>query len=198
MKAIVIVLLGALFQAAAFAAPACCSTNASLPASAPTDKSLYQVETTWTSDLNKPFKLGQLTGRPQVVAMFFASCEYACPILVHDIRKIEAGLKDAGLTNVGFVLVTMDVERDTAKRLHAYREQRGLDDNWLLLRGTSEDTLEIAALLGVKYKKDGRGQFAHSNIITVLNAAGEIVHQQVGLNVDPAETIAVVKALAKN
>lgn len=196
MKSIVI-LLSVLLQAAAFAAPACCSTNSSLPASAPTDKSIYQVETTWTSDLNKPFKLAQLTGKPQIVAMFFASCKYACPIIVHDIRRIEAGLKEAGITNVGFVLVTIDVERDTVQRLHAYREQRGLDDNWLLLRGTSEDTLELGALLGVKYKKDARGQFAHSNVITVLNAAGEIVHQQVGLNVEPAETIAAVKSLAK-
>jgi protein SCO1/2 len=197
MKAL-FVLLAALLQAAVFAAPACCSTNSSLPATAPTDKSLYQIETTWTSDLNKPFKLAQLTGKPQIVALFFASCEYACPIIVHDIRRIEAGLQEAGLTNVGFVLVTIDVERDTVKRLHEYRAQRGLDDNWLLLRGTSEDTLELAALLGVKYKKDGRGQYAHSNVITTLNSAGEVVHQQIGLNVDPAETIAAVKkALAR-
>lgn len=191
----ILVLIAALLQAAVVAAPACCSTNKSLATAAPTDKSLYQIETTWTSDLNKPFKLAQLTGKPQIIAMFFASCEYACPIIVHDIRRIEAGLQEAGLTNVGFNLVTIDVERDTVKRLHEYRTQRGLDDNWLLLRGTSEDTLELAALLGVKYKKDARGQFAHSNVITLLNAAGEVVHQQVGLNVDPAETIAAVKKL---
>jgi protein SCO1 len=194
MKAL-FVLIAALLQTPVLAGPACCSTNSSLPAAAPTDKSLYQIETTWRSDLNKPFKLAQLTGKPQIVAMFFASCEYACPILVHDVRRIEAGLQEAGLTNVGFVLVTIDTERDTVKRLHEYRSQRGLDDNWLLLRGTSEDTLELAALLGVKYKKDARGQYAHSNVITTLNAAGEIVHQQIGLNVDPAETIAAVKKL---
>lgn len=194
MKAL-FVLIAALLQAAVLAGPACCSTNSSLPTAAPTDKSLYQIETTWRSDLNKPFKLAQLTGKPQIIAMFFASCEYACPILVHDVRRIEAGLQKVGLTNVGFVLVTIDTERDTVKRLHEYRTQRGLDDNWLLLRGTSEDTLELAALLGVKYKKDARGQYAHSNVITTLNAAGEIVHQQIGLNVDPAETIAAVKKL---
>ena len=194
MKAL-FVLIAALLQAAAFAAPACCSTNSALPTAAPTDKSLYQIETTWTSDLNKPFKLARLTGKPQIIALFFASCEYACPIIVHDIRRIEAGLQEAGLTNVGFLLVTIDTERDTVKRLHEYRSQRGLDDNWLLLRGTSEDTLELAALLGVKYKKDARGQFAHSNVITLLNAAGEVVHQQVGLNVDPAATVAAVNKL---
>lgn len=183
-----------LLQPLSWGAPACCSTNSSLAAAPASDKSIYQIETTWTSDLNKPFKLAQLSGQPQIIAMFFASCEYACPILVHDVTRIEAGLWAAGITNVGFTLVTFDVERDTVKKLHEYRQQRKLGDNWLLLRGTSDDTLELAALLGVKYKKDARGQFAHSNIITALNEAGEIIHQQVGLNVDPAEVIAAIKS----
>ena len=58
-----------------------------------------------------------------------------------------------------------------------------------MLRGSADDTLELAALLGVKYKRETSGQFAHSNLITVLNADGEIVHQQIGLNQDIAETV---------
>ena len=49
--------------------------------------------------------------------------------------------------------------------------------NWTLLRGAPNDVLELAALLGVKFKKDLGGQFAHSNIITVLDANGEVVLQ---------------------
>ena len=49
--------------------------------------------------------------------------------------------------------------------------------------------LELAALLGVKFKKDARGQFAHSNILTVLDAGGEVAHQQNGLNQSPDETV---------
>ncbi len=36
-------------------------------------------------------------------------------------------------------------------------------------------------LLGVKFKQDARGQFAHSNLLTVLNPDGEVVHQHAGL-----------------
>ena len=57
-------------------------------------------------------------------------------------------------------------------------------ETWSLLHGESDDILELAALLGVKYKEEANGQFAHSNIITVLNADGEVVHQLVGLGQD--------------
>jgi protein SCO1/2 len=43
--------------------------------------------------------------------------------------------------------------------------------------------------LGVKFKKDARGQFAHSNLLTVLSPGGEIVHQQIGLNQSPQDTV---------
>ena len=38
-----------------------------------TDKSLFLLNSTWTSDAGRKVKLGVLRGRPQVVAMFFAS-----------------------------------------------------------------------------------------------------------------------------
>ena len=190
-----ILILISLTRLSLFAAPTCCSTN--IPANGPfTDASLYQIDSQWTSDYGKTIKLAQLRGRVQIVTLFFTSCQYACPILVHDMKKIEAGLQTAGITNVGYLLVTMDTEGDTVDRLHTFRAQRNLNDDWLLLRGESQDVLELGMLLGIKYKKETNGQFAHSNIITVLNKNGEIIHQQVGLNTDPVPAIAAVKRVA--
>ena len=194
MKLLLAILL-IMVQVAA-AAPACCSTNIA-PATPLSDRSIYNVESVWTSDYGKDVPLRQLKGRVQVVTMFFSSCVYACPIIVHDLKKIEAGLEAVGITNSSFVLVTFDTENDTVEKLHSFRKQRELADNWMLLRGAADDVAELGALLGVKYRKEANGQFAHSNIITILNEEGEIVHQQLGLNTDPAATIAaVVKAQA--
>jgi protein SCO1 len=180
-----------------FAVPPCCSTNLDHTGKV-TDKSLYQIETVWQSDFGKPMKLEKLRGKTQVIAMFFSSCEFACPALVHDIRKIEKALPAELKGQVGFVLVTFDTERDTVEVLHAYRERMKLDsENWVLLRGEPEDILELSALLGVKFKKDKRGQFAHSNIITVLNPDGEVVRQQIGLNQEPDATIEAIKSSSK-
>jgi protein SCO1/2 len=155
----------------------------------PSDRSLYQLDSSWTNDAGAALKLVSLRGRPQVVTMFFARCEFACPVLVHDMKKVEAALPEDVRAKAGFVLVSFDTERDTPATLAEYRKNHELPSNWTLLRGTPDDVLELAALLGVKFKKDARGQFAHSNILTLLNAGGEIAHQQIGLNQSPDETV---------
>ena len=57
---------------------------------------------------------------------------------------------------------------------------------------------ELAVLLNMKYKNGGNGEIAHSNIITVLNAGGEIIHQQEGLGKDPDETVKTIDGLLQN
>lgn len=168
--------------------PSCCAkpVDSAQPVS---DRSLFQLDSTWTNDKRADLKLGALGGHPLVITMFFAKCEYACPVLVHDMKKVEAALPADVRAKIGFVLVSFDTERDTPAALAAYRKIHELPANWTLLRGTPDDVLELAALLGVKFKKDARGQFAHSNILTVLNPGGEVVHQQIGLNQSPDETV---------
>jgi protein SCO1/2 len=105
------------------------------------------------------------------------------------MKRVVAAFPAEVRTNVGFVLVTLDTERDTPAALRDYRRIQKLPENWTLLRGSPDDVLELAALLGVKFAKDARGGFAHSNIITVLDAGGEVIHQQIGLNQETGETV---------
>jgi len=92
---------------------------------------------------------------------------------------------------------TLPTARDTPGALADYRHTRHLPaERWTLLRGRPDDVLELAALLGIKYKEDARGQFAHSNVITILNSQGEIVQQRIGLNQDIQETVRLIQQLA--
>ncbi|HXG49086.1 MAG TPA: SCO family protein [Methylomirabilota bacterium] len=186
----------ALLAAAAWLAAGCatvskkasCCAQPVETAAPVSDRSLFQLDSSWTNDAGAGLKLGALGGRPLVVTMFFTKCEYACPALVYDMKKVQAALPEPLRGRVGFVLVSFDTERDTPAALAAYRKIQELPDNWTLLCGSSDDVLELAALLGVKFKKDARGQFAHSNLITVLDPGGEPVYQQAGLS-QPPDTI---------
>lgn len=204
MKLLILILvLHAAFLATAGEKPACCVTNAGGASSASpaifTDKSLYQLDSVWNSAKGTKLKLAELKGKPQVVTMFFARCELACPVLVHDMKRIEAALPSELRGKIGFVLVSFDSERDTPQVLHAYRDRQELDPaTWTLLQGKPDDVLELAALLDIKFKKDPKGQFAHSNVITVLNAAGEIVHHQNGLNLDVAPAVEALQKTIHN
>jgi len=175
--------------------PPCC--RPALAAGQPTDKSLYLLDSTWTSDVIRKIKLGVLRGRPQIVALFFTQCEYACPILVEELKGIERKLAPEVLGKVDFLLVSIDSKRDTPAALAAFREKRQLTrERWTLLRGEADDVRELAALLGVNYTEDARGQFAHSNLITLLNADGEVAFQHTGLKQDPAPLIAAIEKAA--
>ncbi|MDB6152396.1 MAG: SCO1/SenC [Chthoniobacteraceae bacterium] len=176
--------------------PPCC--RVALALGNPTDKSLYLLESTWTSDVGRKIKLGALRGRPQIVAMFFSHCEYACPILISELKAIEQALPAEILGKVDFLLVSIDSRRDTSAELAAFREKRQLGrERWTLLRAESDDVRELAALLGVNYAEDARGQFAHTNLVTLLNADGEIAFQQTGLKQDPALLIAAIGKAAR-
>jgi protein SCO1/2 len=177
--------------------PPCC--REALDAGQPfTDGSIYQLESKWTSDVGKEIRLGVLRGKPQVIVMFFAKCEFACPILVRDLQQIESNLPESLRDGIGFTLVSFDTDNDTVEALHEYRDVHGLSPRrWTLLRGGKEGVRELAALLGINYKQDARGQFAHSNLITILNADGEIVHQVKGLQQPVEETVELLMKLAE-
>lgn len=179
---------------AAQAEAACCKPEA--PAAAGfTKESLYQLDVTFTDDTGKTVALGDLRGRPVVLDMFFASCGYACPLTVTDMLAIQDRLPAEQRAQAVFVLVSFDIARDTTEVLAKYRTQRGLDGRWVLLRGTDDSVRELAALLGVKYKQEADGMFAHSNIVTILNRDGEIVHQRMGLKGGLDEAVAALTAL---
>ena len=186
--------------------PVCCTIE--IPASAPccpmekpvaplSARSLYQLDARWTNDAGETMQLAGLAGRPVVLAMFFAQCEYACPILVQDIKRLRAALPEAVREKTRVVLVSFDVTRDSPAALKAYRERAELDASWTLLRGDRDAVQELAMLVGVKFKQDARGQFSHSNLFTLLNAAGEIVHQHAGLQGDISEAARVLAQTAK-
>jgi protein SCO1/2 len=180
---------------------ACCAAGevgATATTAGLSDKSLYQVDSVWTNDAGAAVKLTSLRGRPQVVAMFFANCTYACPLLVYHMQQIQAALPESLRDKVGFTLISFDSERDTPAALHAYRLQHSLaEETWTLLQGSADDVLNLAALLDVKFKKDGQGQFLHSNVLTLLDAQGEIVCQQLGLNSDNQQIIRRAGELAQ-
>jgi protein SCO1/2 len=160
------------------------------------EKSVYQLETVWTNDQNQAMQLSALKGRPQIVVMFFASCQYTCPLVVFQLKQLEEVLPLGVRTNLGFTLASFDSKRDTPAALKKYRSEHELPRaNWTLVTGNADGVADLAAVLGVKFKQDAQGQFAHSNVITLLNAQGEIVYQQIGLNPDNHELVRWIEKL---
>jgi protein SCO1/2 len=149
------------------------------------DNSIYHVGSNWLDQDNKSFPIDELQGKIQVVAFVYTYCEHSCPIILARLKALKSLLPEGHSKQVQFLLVSLDPERDTPSVLKNYMQDKELEkDEWRLLNGSADDVLELAALVGVKYKPmDPEGKdIAHSNMITVLDKKGRLYYQMKGLN----------------
>jgi len=154
------------------------------------DESIFNLTSKWRTEENKEIQLKDLKGKTVVMVMIYTSCKAACPRLVADMRGIEDEIPDARIKDIQFVFVSIDPKVDTPERLKAFAKENYMDDEqWMFLQGTESSVREFANVLSVKYKEISPIDFSHSNIISVFNPEGELVHQQEGLGVNNAETV---------
>ena len=158
--------------------------------------SIYNLPSSWTNQDGEEIELKDLRGDVVVMVMIYTTCRAACPRLVADMRNIHKSVPAKNNKNVKYVLVSIDPEVDTPELLKEFSIENQMDDTdqWIFLRGTESDTREFAAVLAVSYKAISPIDFSHSNIISVFDEEGVLVHQKEGLGVDSKETVnAIIK-----
>lgn len=161
------------------------------------DDSIYQLPGQWQDHNGGEVSLLSLRGRPQVLALIYGGCQGACPRIIEEIRQVEATVAEQHPGQAGFVLVTMDPEVDSPERLQALAKEFRLGPQWTLLRGSPSQVRELAALLGVKYRKISETDYAHSNTISILSTAGVVLHQKADLGGVDSSASALKKAIAE-
>ncbi len=154
------------------------------------ETSIFNLTSKWNTEEAKVIELKDLKGKTLVMVMIYTTCKAACPRLVADMRSIESKIPKNLLKDINFVLVSIDPETDTPTRLKEFAIENYMDgEQWTFLQGELSSVREFANVLAVKYKQISPMDFSHSNIISVFNPNGELVHQQEGLGVDNKETI---------
>lgn len=160
------------------------------------DESIFNLTSKWNTEEGKSIELKELKGKTLVMVMIYTTCKAACPRLVADMRNIENQVPKND--TVQYVMISIDPETDTPKRLKEFAIENQMDgEQWTFLQGTVSSVREFANVLAVKYKQISPLDFSHSNIISVYNSEGELVHQQEGLGVDNKETVSKILELAK-
>jgi len=177
---------------AAIAAPA---------AQAPLPKdSVYQLPARLTDQQGRQFDWSTRRGTPQVVAMFYTSCQFTCPLIVNSGKAVEHALTPAQQRELGILLISMDPRRDTPAALKGVVKKRGLDTaRWTLASPRPADVSGVAGVLGVRYRQLADGDFNHTSALLLLDREGRIVArtEQVGSVLEPAFLAAVKAAVAR-
>lgn len=163
------------------------------------EASIFNLTSKWNTEEGEEITLKELKGKTLVMVMIYTTCKAACPRLTADMRNIEAKIPLEFKENVNYILISIDPKNDTSKRLKEFAIENFMDGKeWTFLQGTESGVREFANVLAVKYKQISPLDFSHSNIISVFNPAGELVHQQEGLGVDNKETILkIIKTVQK-
>jgi protein SCO1/2 len=170
---------------------------ATRPAPLPGD-SIYQLPMVLTDQHGKRWDWGSKRGQPQVVAMFYTSCQFTCPLIVDSGKAIEHALGPAERQRLGLMLISIDPKRDTPAALMRVAKERGLDGaHWSLASPDAPSVRAAAGVLGVRYRQLANGDFNHTSGLLLLDRDGRIVArtEHVGSVADPAFVKAVRAAL---
>jgi protein SCO1/2 len=150
--------------------------------------SLYVLDASFLDQRERRVGLDVARGHPVIITMMYASCTDTCPLLIADIRRIEAALPDSIREDLHVVLVSLDPGRDTPERLRALADLHRLDDRrWHVLSGADEAVRDVAAVLGVRYRRLASGAINHSSVLTLLERDGVIAArlEDVGRSLSP-------------
>jgi len=180
-----------LFTAAVLGAP---GTD---PRPLPRD-SVYQLRLPLTDQSGQTRDWRTRRGKPQLVSMFYTSCQYICPLIVDSGKAVERSLTPAQQQRLGILLVSMDPQRDTPAALMQIVEQRRLDTTrWTLASPPKNDVRAVAGVLGIRYRQLADGEFNHTSALVLLDADGRILArtEQVGSRPDP-DFLAAVRKIA--
>jgi protein SCO1 len=144
--------------------------------------SVYDLGSTWHDQTGAERTLASLRGKPVLLAMIYTHCSAVCPLSVSEMKRVEAKHADVQL-----VLVSLDPDRDSPTRLADYARERGLSPaRWTLLTGSASDVRDLAATIGVRYRRISADDLAHSNILTLLDGDGIVARQGTGTIDDDA------------
>ena len=163
-------------------------------ATAPSTPSIYPIHVALRDQDGLAIDLDVHRGHPVIVSMFYGSCPTACPLLVSNIKELEASLPPEVRAETRVLLVSFDREHDTPQALSVLAAKHHVaTDRWRLATGADEDVRQIASALDVSYRKQPDGSFVHDSVIAVLDAEGRITARTAETLPDLAPLVAALK-----
>ena len=181
----------------AFALFAPSTAPAAPPAPALPGDSVYQLPLPLTDQDGRRAAWRARRGRPQLVSMFYTSCQYICPLIVESGKAVDRQLTPAQRQRLGVVLISVDPKRDDAAALKKVALERKVDTRrWTLAAPPAGDVRAVAGVLGIRYRQLADGEFNHTSALVLLDADGRVLArtERMGSQPDPEFVAAVRKA----
>lgn len=162
--------------------------------------SVYRLTDAYTDQSGRELTLAAGRGKVRLVAMFYTSCRYVCPLIIDSAKGVEHALAPDERARLDVLLVSLDPARDDPAALKQVFDKRRLPaDRWSLARTEAAGVRRLAAVLGIRYRPLADGEFNHTSALVLLDGEGRILArtETLGSVPDPDFLAAVKAALAK-
>ena len=142
--------------------------------------------------------LADLRGKVVAVTFIYATCTDTCPLLTAKLATLGQRLGKEFGAKVTFVAITVDPERDTPDVLRSYAEAHGARGaGWAFLTGTPAEIKDVAQRYGVFARKMERGDVDHTFLTSLVDRAGVLRVQYMGVRFDPDEMLRDLRSLLR-
>lgn len=127
------------------------------------------------------FSFADLKGKTVVMNFIFTHCPVSCPAQTRALTMIQRALPKALASDVRFVSVTMDPERDTPPALKQYAAAIGADlGSWSFVTGNEGELAWLHRYYDVRVTRSTPGQFDHRVVVYLLDASGRLMQKYAG------------------
>jgi protein SCO1/2 len=145
-----------------------------------------------------PVALQDFRGKVVAVTFIYTFCPDICPLLTDKMAQVQKELGADFGSQIAFVSITIDPERDTPAVLKEYAQAFGADvAGWRFLTGEPAKVLEVAHRYGVAVAKQGDGAIDHTLLTTLIDRQGEMRVQYLGYRFDEEEFRHDLQSLVK-
>jgi len=145
--------------------------------------------------------IGQIT----VMGFIFTHCPDICPMTTHNMYLTEKQLKESAISDIKFVAISFDPERDSPEVLKKFAEVRELDfKSWTLLTGEKNTITELLKRFDVKAIKtdeitdlEGNYEYSmmHTDRISLIDQNGRLKKNYKGSTINIEELVKDIKTL---
>ena len=135
-----------------------------------------------------PVSLRDLRGKVVAVAFIFASCTDVCPMLTDNMARVKEALGPVFGSQVSFVSITVDPERDTPEVLKQYAQNFAADvKGWVFLTGDPAVVHDVGRKYGLIARKTASGDIDHTLLTSLVDRGGSLRVQYMGAGFDLEE-----------
>ncbi len=128
------------------------------------DQRQLAADSLWTDDRGASIPMDALfSGTDLVIVDFmFTSCQHSCPLATAHLRRLYQALGPRVGSEVKFVSLSIDPEKDTSEALRAYKARFHLGADWGFYRGDLAAVMKLQEELLTKAReKDPQLRWQH-------------------------------------